>query len=95
LAQRGQPFQDFGVFGVAGRVELLDHGVFVGGIGKAHPQDAGGAALMVDPVGQPPHFAEHLGSGGQQAHRLLQIQGAERTQLAPHLHPQRARRARG
>jgi hypothetical protein len=46
---------------------------------------------MSNPVGQPPNLTHHLGPGGQQADRLLQVQRSKGPQLAPHLNPQRAR----
>ena len=51
LAQRGDAFEDLGVFGVAGGVELLDHRLFLDGISEPHPQHPCGPALVVDPVG--------------------------------------------
>ncbi len=95
LPQLRQPFQDLGVFGVAGGVELGDHRVFIGRVREGHRQDADGAALAADPVGQPPDLAHHRRPGRQQTHRLLQVQRTQRPQLAPHLHPQRGRSSGG
>jgi hypothetical protein len=63
LAQRRDALQDFGVFGVAGGVELLDQGLFIGGVGEAHSQHTCGPALVVDPIGQPSKLPHHVVAG--------------------------------
>ena len=53
LMEGRNALQDFAVFSVAGGIELLDDRSFLARLGEAHPQHADGAALVLNPVGQP------------------------------------------
>jgi hypothetical protein len=92
--QFGEALQQLGVLGVPGRLEVGDHRRLLGWLGQHDPQQAGAAAVAVHAINQAAHGPGDLGPIGEQADRLLQVQGAKRAQPPPHLGAQRCWRPR-